>query len=100
MTDLPEGLSPNDRQTRHKAKSPMQRILDTIPEGYMTHLQVAELYGVHKETIKRLGRTDKVQGPSAQKEHGQVLIEIWTPSDLEDLAQYYADRRNTYGEKE
>lgn len=80
-------------QTR---KSPAEMILESIPAGYMSVRDMAERYGVHVMTIRRLIKatnedgTKKVNAPSDAVQQGGLLIYLFNEEDVSELDAYMA----------
>lgn len=78
-------------QTR---KSPAELLLEQIPEGYMSVKDMAERYGVHVQTIRRLAKmtnndgTPRVKAPSAAIQQGGLVIYLFTEEDVEEMDAY------------
>lgn len=91
-------------QTR---KSPADLILEELGDEYMSVRQIAQRYGMHTETIRRLIKaTDKdgnkrVKAPSAAVQQGGLLIYLFTKDDVEEMDEFMKRRgyaRSTSGE--
>ena len=72
--------------------SPAKRIIDALPEEYMTMRQTAEEIGVHIETLRRLCRTDRVKAPTKATRQGLLVIYLFTPEDVEEVRNYFHGR--------
>jgi predicted phage gp36 major capsid-like protein len=83
---------------RQPKKAPATRMIEALPDGYKTSRQVAELFGVNIETIRRLARAkdadgnDKFTAPSKAAKSGELVIWVYTPEDVEELARYFGQR--------
>lgn len=76
-------------------KNPATRLIENLPEGYLTARQVAEMFGVNIETIRRLGRQVDEDGrkrfvaPSKAARTGDLVVYLYTEEDLEEIADYF-----------
>ena len=83
---------------RQVRKAPATRMIEALPEGYLTSRQVAERFEVNIETIRRLARAkdadgkDKFTAPSKAAKSGELIIWVYTPADIEELAEYFGER--------
>lgn len=75
-----------------KRISPAQRIINSLDGEYLTMRQVAELMGVHIETMRRLSRSDSVKAPSKATRRGKLVIYLFTPEDVEEVTAYFENR--------
>ena len=79
-------------------KAPATRMIEALPDGYLTARQVAEKFEVNIETIRRLARAkdadgkDRFTAPSKAAKSGELIIWVYTPEDVEELAAYFGDR--------
>lgn len=79
-------------------KAPATRMIEQIPEGMYTARQVAEHFEVNIETIRRLARAKDDQGnakfhaPSKAAKSGELIIWVYTPADVDELAEYFGER--------
>lgn len=79
-------------------KAPATRMIEALPDGYMTARQVAERFEVNIETIRRLARAkdsdgnDRFKAPSKAAKSGELIIWVYTPADVDELAEYFGDR--------
>jgi hypothetical protein len=86
---------------RRPKKAPATRMIEQIPEGLFTARQVAEKFGVNIETIRRLGRAKDANGkprfkaPSKAAKNGELIVWVYTPEDVEELAEYFGERPTT-----
>ena len=77
-----------------RRKSPAQLIMENMPEGYLSTADIAERYGVHVQTIRRLMKavnddgTPKVNAPSKAIHQGGLLIYLFTEADVAELDEY------------
>lgn len=84
-------------QTQPK-KAPATRMIEALPKGYLTTRQVAEHFDCNIETIRRLARAKDADGkhkfkaPSKAAKSGELVIWVYTPEDLEELAVYFGKR--------
>ena len=80
---------------RHPRKSPATRLIESLPPGLLTGRQVAEKFDVSIETIRRLGRaklsdgTPRFTAPSKAARTGDLVVWLYTPADLRELAEYF-----------
>jgi hypothetical protein len=83
------------RQTR---TSPATRMIEKIPDGLYTARDMAERFDVNIETIRRLARAkdetgkDKFKAPSKAAKNGELIIWVYTPEDVDELAEYFGER--------
>lgn len=86
---------------RHPGKSPATRMIEALPDGLLTGRQVAEMFDVSVETIRRLGRaklsdgTPRFTAPSKAARTGDLIVWLYTPEDLTELAEYFGRREPT-----
>ena len=79
-------------------KAPATRMIEALPKGMMTARQVAERFEVNIETIRRLARaknadgSDKFKAPSKAAKTGELIIWVYTPADVDELAEYFGER--------
>jgi hypothetical protein len=79
-------------------KAPATRIIESLPDGYLTTRQVAERFEVNIETIRRLARAKDAKGkerfkaPSKAAKSGELVIWVYTPADVDELAEYFGER--------
>jgi hypothetical protein len=79
-----------------KRKSPASMIMESLPEGYLGVKDMAQRYGVHVQTIRRLihaensDGTPKVNAPSSAVQQGGLLIYLFTEEDVAELDAYMA----------
>jgi Trk K+ transport system NAD-binding subunit len=85
------------RESRPR-KSPATRMIEELPPDMMIARQVAELFGVNIETIRRLARAKNEDGkprftaPSKAAKSGDLVIWVYTPEDVDELAEYFGER--------
>jgi transposase len=83
---------------RHPKKAPATRMIESLPEGLLTARQVAEHFEVNVETIRRLARAknsegkDRFKAPSKAAKQGELVLWVYTPEDMEELAEYFGQR--------
>lgn len=83
---------------RRPRKAPATRMIEALPDGYLTARQVAEKFDRNIETIRRLARATDAEGkprfkaPSKAAKSGELLIWLYTPSDVEELAEYFGQK--------
>jgi len=79
-------------------KAPATRMIEQLPDGYMTARMVAGRFGVNIETIRRLARAKNSDGkprftaPSKAAQSGELVIWVYTPEDVDELAEYFGER--------
>lgn len=79
-------------------KAPATRMIEALPPGLLTARDVAELFGRNIETIRRLARKKDADGndafvaPSKAAKSGELIIWVYTPEDVEELAQYFGEQ--------
>lgn len=87
-------------------KSPVTVLIESLDGDYKTVKDVAAQFGVHKETIRRLCKaknedgTDKVHAPSKAMQQGGMLIYLFTPEDMDELAEYFGRKSEIINKKE
>ena len=72
--------------------SPATRILRELDGEYYTMRQVAEMVDVHIETLRRLCRTSRVNGPSNAVQQGQLVIYLFTHEDVAEIKEYFGSK--------
>jgi len=83
---------------RQPRKAPATRMIEALPKGYLTARQVAERFDVNIETIRRLARAkddngrEKFKAPSKAAKSGELIIWVYTPDDVNELAEYFGER--------
>lgn len=81
-----------------KRKSPAQVILESLDGDFKTMRDMADRYGVHIETMRRLCRATKpdgsyrVKAPSAAVQSGEMTIYLFTVEDVDELDEYYRNK--------
>lgn len=79
-------------------KSPATMMVESLPPGYLTARQMAEMFGVNIETIRRLGRAvdadghPRFQAPSKAAKTGDLIVWLYTPADVDEIAEYFGER--------
>lgn len=83
---------------RTTRKAPATRMIEALPKGFLTSRQVAERFGVNIETIRRLARaknedgSERFKAPSKAAKSGELIIWVYTPADIKELAAYFGER--------
>jgi hypothetical protein len=83
---------------RRPRKAPATRMIESLPPGFLTARMVAERFDVNIETIRRLARArdadgnEKFTAPSKAAKSGELIIWVYTPEDVEELATYFGER--------
>ena len=83
---------------RNTRKAPATRMIEALPDGYLTARDVAEKFKVNIETIRRLARKkdasgrDQFKAPSKAAKSGDLVIWVYTPEDVEELAEYFGEK--------
>jgi len=83
---------------RMPRKAPATRLIESLPEGLLTARQVAARFEVNIETIRRLARKKDEDGrevfkaPSKAARTGELIIWVYTPEDIEELAEYFGEK--------
>lgn len=83
---------------RMPRKAPATRLIEALPPGLLTARQVAERFEVNIETIRRLARAkdedgkQKFKAPSKAAKTGELIIWVYTPEDVDELAEYFGER--------
>ncbi len=78
-------------QTR---KSPAEMIYESLPEGYKSVRDMAERYGVHLQTIRRMIKatyddgSPRLKAPSAAVQQGGLVIYLFTEEDVSEMDAY------------
>jgi hypothetical protein len=86
---------------RRSKKAPATRMIEQLPEGHLTARMVAERFERNIETIRRLARQKDADGnkrftaPSKAARSGELVIWVYTPADVEELAEYFGERTST-----
>jgi hypothetical protein len=79
-------------------KAPATRMIEALPPGLLTARDVAEMFEVNIETIRRLARAkdsdgkDRFTAPSKAAKSGELIIWVYTPEDVDELAEYFGKR--------
>jgi hypothetical protein len=79
-------------------KAPATRMIEQIPDGLMTARDLSVMFDVNIETIRRLARaknsdgSDKFIAPSKAAKQGELIIWVYTPADVEELAEYFGKK--------
>jgi hypothetical protein len=79
-------------------KSPATRMIEALPDGLLTARDVADLFECNIETIRRLARKKDANGnpwftaPSKAAKSGELIIWVYTPEDIDELAEYFGKR--------
>jgi len=83
---------------RMPRKAPATRLIESLPPGLLTARQVAERFDVNIETIRRLARKKDETGkeafkaPSKAARTGELIIWVYTPEDIDELAAYFGEK--------
>jgi len=83
---------------RTTRKAPATRLIEALPDGYLTARQVATKFDVNIETIRRLARAkdsdgnERFRAPSKAAKSGDLVIWVYTPEDVDELAEYFGER--------
>lgn len=81
-------------------KAPATRMIEQLPANMLVARQVAERFDVNIETIRRLARAKDANGkprfkaPSMAAKSGELVIWVYTPEDVDELAEYFGERNN------
>jgi len=79
-------------------KAPATRMIESLPPGLLTAREVAAKFDVNIETIRRLARAKDSDGnerftaPSKAAKSGELIIWVYTPEDVDELAEYFGKR--------
>jgi transposase len=79
-------------------KAPATRIIEQLPKGMLTARDVATKFDVNIETVRRLARAKDADGnkrfkaPSKAATSGELVIWVYTPEDIKELAEYFGER--------
>ena len=79
-------------------KAPATRMIEALPPGLLTARDVAEKFEVNIETIRRLARAkdsdgnDRFTAPSKAAKSGELIIWVYTPEDVDELAEYFGKK--------
>lgn len=104
---IPKVVSTEDLTSRPTRKSPVTHMLEQVDgiENYKRMRDVAEHFGVHVETIRRLSHArdadgkKRVNAPSKAMVHGEMVVYLFTEEDIKELEAYFA-RRGSRRKKE
>jgi hypothetical protein len=83
---------------QYPKKAPATRMIEKIPEGMYTARTLAAKFDVNIETIRRLARAKNADGepkfkaPSKAAKQGELIIWVYTPEDVEELAAYFGKK--------
>lgn len=83
---------------RRPRKAPATRMIEAIPDGLLTARDLAEMFGVNIETIRRLARAkdsegkDRFKAPSKAAKTGELIIWVYTPADVEEMSKYFGKK--------
>lgn len=83
---------------RRPRKAPATRLIEALPDDLLTARQVATHFDVSIETIRRLGRaelsdgTPKFKAPSKAARTGDLIVWLYTPEDVKELAEYFGSK--------
>jgi transposase len=89
-----------------KRKSPVTALIESLGDEYKTVADVAEHFGVHKETVRRLIKaknpdgTPKINAPSKAAQAGEMIIYLFTDEDMEELEEYFGKKSKVINTKE
>ena len=93
----PQIVSTNDVVARPR-KSPATMIIESVSDDYLTMRDMAERYGVHLETMRRICKAVDKEGnprltaPSAAAQQGGLVIYLFTEEDVDEMDAYMATR--------
>lgn len=93
----PEIVDANEVKQRPR-KAPATRMIEQIPDGLFTARDLSELFDVNIETIRRLARAkdadgnDRFTAPSKAAKQGELIIWVYTPDDVEEMAEYFGKK--------
>lgn len=79
-------------------KAPATRMIEALPPGLLTARDVAAKFEVNIETIRRLARAkdsdgnDRFTAPSKAAKSGELIIWVYTPEDVDELAEYFGKK--------
>jgi hypothetical protein len=79
-------------------KAPATRMIEALPPGLLTARDVAAKFDVNIETIRRLARaknadgSDRFTAPSKAAKSGELIIWVYTPEDVDELAEYFGKK--------
>ena len=79
-------------------KAPATRMIEALPPGLLTAREVATKFEVNIETIRRLARAkdadgnDRFVAPSKAAKSGELIIWVYTPADVDELAEYFGKK--------
>ena len=83
---------------RMPRKAPATRLIESLPPGMLTARDVAKRFDVNIETIRRLARKKDENGkevfkaPSKAARTGELIIWVYTPEDIDELAVYFGEK--------
>ena len=87
-----------DEVKQRPRKAPATRMIEALPPGLLTARDVAEKFEVNIETIRRLARAkdsdgnDRFTAPSKAAKSGELIIWVYTPEDVDELAEYFGKK--------
>lgn len=70
-------------------RAPAKLLLEQLDGDYMIMSQLAERYGVHIETIRRLARGTRLKAPSEAAQQGGMTIYLFNIDDVKELDDYF-----------
>lgn len=73
--------------------SPADRLVSELDGEYYKLSEAADLIGVSASTLRRLLKSDKVKAPTYQIKRGEMTVYVYTPDDIAEIKQYYADSK-------
>jgi len=70
-------------------RAPAKLLLEQLDGDYMIMSQLAERYGVHIETLRRLSRSPRIKAPSEAAQQGGMTIYLFNKDDVKELDEYF-----------
>lgn len=93
----PQIVSTNDVVAKSR-KSPATMIIESVSDEYKTMRDMAERYGVHLETMRRICKAvdkegnPRITAPSEAAQQGGLVIYLFTAADVAEVDEYMAQR--------
>jgi DNA-binding Xre family transcriptional regulator len=93
----PKIVSTDDVMAKSR-KSPATSLLESVGDDYLTMRQMAERYGVHLETMRRICKSTDAEGakrlraPSEAIQQGGLVIYLFNKTDVVEVDAYMSHR--------
>lgn len=72
--------------------SPADRLVSAQQGTFYKLSEAAQILGVSSTTLRRLMRNDAVKAPSFQVRQRKMKVYLYTPEDLIELREYFAQQ--------